>query len=108
MSEDYVWTKIEQIEAICGEIRTHILGKDKQPPAKPIETFDMTQILWRQMKPTEKGLWDLANDRDNGLNADYVKMKKMVQDIGGNLSTKEWKLWLLPDGTAVGRRKKVK
>lgn len=99
MSEDFVLTKLEQIDAIVGEIRSHLKG-DKPDFTLP---FDAQKIVWVDAKDKKGMAYRLATDLNNVGNTDYVKAKQLLKSGGGTWRQKDGLNWLLfPKEDAVG------
>lgn len=100
MSEDFVLTKLEQIEAVVGEIRGHLKG-DKKPSAEL--PFDMQKINWINAVDKKKVPYRLATDQNNAGNPDYAKAKELLKSGGGTFRQKDGLSWLLfPKEDAIG------
>jgi hypothetical protein len=108
LSEDYVLTKLEQIDAIVGEIRSHLKGDRKpsaeaKPQGSPKLKFDAQKIKWVETLDRNNMPYRLATDQNNVGNADYAEAKELLRSGGGKFSQKDGLSWLLfPDGDAVG------
>lgn len=101
MSEDFVLTKLEQIEAIVQEIRSEVT----KTPAKPSAElpFDMQKINWIDVIDKKKVPYRLATDQNNAGNTDYAKAKQLLKSGGGSFRQKDGLSWLLfPKEDAIG------
>ncbi len=97
MSEDYVLTKLEQLEAIVGEIRCHL----KKPSAEL--PFDMQKIKWVETIDRNNVPYRLATDQNNAGNQDFAKAKELLKSGGGTFRQKDGLSWLLfPKEDAIG------
>jgi hypothetical protein len=97
VSEDFVLTKLEQIEVILGEIRTHLKGASVELP------FDMQKIKWVDVKDKKDRPYRLATDQNNVGNTDYAKAKELLKSGGGTWRQKDGLNWLLfPKEDAIG------
>jgi hypothetical protein len=101
MSEDYVLTKLEQLEAIVQEIRSEVT----KTPAKPSAElpFDMQKINWIDATDRNNRAYRLATMQNNINNEDFQKAKELLKSGGGTFRQKDGLSWLLfPDGDAIG------
>jgi hypothetical protein len=101
VSEDFVLTKLEQIEAIVQEIRSEVT----KTPAKPsVELpFDMQKIKWIDTLDRNNKPYQLATDQNNVGNTDYAKAKELLKSGGGTFRQKDGLSWLLfPKEDAIG------
>lgn len=99
MSEDYVETKLEQMEAIIGEIRTHLKGETKK-----IELpFDENKINWTDAVDKKDRPYRMATIQNNLNNVDFQAAKKLLMSGGGQFRQKDGVNWLLfESGDAIG------
>ena len=97
MSEDFVLTKLEQVEAILGEIRAHLKGASAELP------FDTQKINWINATDKKSTPYRLATGQNNVGNVDFAKAKELLKSGGGTFRQKDGLSWLLfPDGDAIG------
>ena len=97
MSEDFVLTKLEQVEAILGEIRAHLKGASAELP------FDTQKIVWIETLDRNNKPYRLATDQNNVGNTDYAKAKELLKSGGGTWRQKDGLNWLLfPKEDAIG------
>jgi hypothetical protein len=97
MSEDFVLTKLEQIEAILAEIRVHLKGASAEMP------IDAQKIKWIDETDRNNRAYRLATDQNNVGNTDYAKAKELLKRGGGTWRQKDGLSWLLfPKEDAVG------
>jgi hypothetical protein len=97
MSEDFVLTKLEQLEAIIGEIRAHLKGASVELP------FDADKIKWTDATDRNNRAYRLATIQNNIHNEDFQKAKELLKSGGGTFKQKNGLSWLLfPDGDAIG------
>jgi len=101
VSEDFVLTKLEQVEAIVNEIRAH-LKTDKKPETIELP-FDAQKINWIDETDKNNRAYRLATDQNNVGNTDYAKAKELLKRGGGTWRQKDGLSWLLfPKEDAVG------
>jgi len=99
MSEDFVLTKLEQLEAIVAEIRTHLKGATAELP------FDMQKIRWIDKidNSPQRRPYRLATIENNINNKDFQEAKKLLKSGGGTFRQKDGVRWLLfESGDAIG------
>lgn len=94
-------TKLEQIEAVVGEIRVHL--KKPSPQGSPKLKFDAQKIKWVETIDRNNVPYRLATDQNNVGNPDYVKAKELLKSGGGTFRQKDGLSWLLfPKEDAIG------
>jgi len=101
VSEDFVLTKLEQMEAILAEIRNHL--KKSLPTSTFVLPFEMQNINWINFTDKKNMPYRLATDQNNIGNSDFTKAKELLKSGGGTFRQKDGLSWLLfPDGDAIG------
>lgn len=72
-----------------------------------LREYDVSKILW-QKKDGEKGAYELATDKDNKDNSEYIALKGHLKEEDGRISKDGLFYWLFQNSDAIGRKPQKK
>jgi len=98
---------LQAAELLREEIDGYLNDKENALTKVIEKTYDLDKISWEAAQG-QKGPFEIAREEENRDNADYQALLEDLIQHKGKMTHKGFFIWLFPDETAVGRKKKKK
>ncbi len=97
MSENDVFSYVEEMQKRIKDLK---LERDNIKHVEIRLPYDLAKIRWRSAEG-KKGPFEVA-ENDGG--EDLMRLLRMVKDNGGGMDSRDYRFWVMPDGSTVARR----